>query len=71
MAAVQHYHRAEGRSLPTVYGVATIGNQWRFLRLIGTTVYVDKTEYYLKEADKIVGILMAMLHDAAAQQAQG
>jgi len=29
---------------------------------------MDRTEYYLKEAEKIVGILLEMLREAAASQ---
>ena len=65
MMAAQIFNANEKQPIETVYGVVTTGTNWRFLRLIGTTVYVDPTEYYLKEADKIVGILLAMLHEAA------
>ena len=69
MVAAQVFNEARNTVLPVIYGAVTIGTIWRFLRLVGTTVYMDKTEYYLKEADKIVGILLAMLQEAAASQA--
>ena len=59
MVGAQVFNINEGKALPVIYGVVTIGTNWRFLRLIGTEVFVDKTEYYLKEADKIVGICCA------------
>ena len=70
MVAAQGFNRAKERPLKTVYGVVTTGSAWRFLRLIETTVYEDRTEYGLKDMDKIVGILLAMLHEAAANQTQ-
>ena len=68
MVAAQVFNEARNSVLPVIYGVVTTGTTWRFLRLIGKTVYMDRTEYYLKEADKIVGILLAMLHEAAASR---
>jgi hypothetical protein len=68
MVAAQRFNRARGREIKSVYGVVTTGTNWRFLRLIAKTVYVDRTEYYLKEVEKIVGILLAMLNEAAGEQ---
>jgi len=68
MVAVQVFNRAQGREIQTVYGIVTTGTNWRFLRLNAKIVYVDQTEYYLKEVDKIVAILLAMLHGAADEQ---
>ena len=68
MVGAQVFNEARNSVLPVIYGVVTTGTTWRFLRLIGSTVYMDKSEYYLKEADKIVGILLAMLHEAAVSR---
>ncbi len=67
MVAAQTYHQMHNRPLKTIYGVVTIGSVWRFLRLIGTTVYVDRTEYYLTAVEKIVGILLTMLREASRE----
>ena len=66
MLGAQVFNEARKSVLPVIYGVVTTGTTWRFLRLLGTNVYMDKTEYYLRDADKIVGILLAMLDEAAA-----
>ena len=68
MVGAQAYNQTHDNPLATVYGIVTIGTIWRFLRLIGQTVYIDKTEYYLNDVEKIVGILLAMLHEAAASR---
>ncbi len=68
MVGAQAYNQAHGSPFATVYGIVTIGTIWRFLRLIGTTVYMDKTEYYLNDVEHIVSILLAMLHEAAASR---
>jgi len=40
-----------------IYGVVTIGTIWRFLKLVGKTVEIDLSEYYIKDINKILGIL--------------
>jgi len=71
MVAVQVFNHARGSRIETVYGVVTTGSNWRFLRLHGTTLSVDRTEYYLKEVGKIVGILLSMLREASNEQQAG
>jgi hypothetical protein len=56
--------------IETVYGVVTTGNVWKFLRLVETVVYIDRMEYYIKEVERIVGILVAMIQEAGSPQAQ-
>jgi hypothetical protein len=38
-------------------GVVTTGSNWKFLKLTGTTVWIDVREYYIDRAGKILGIL--------------
>ncbi|HLK58090.1 MAG TPA: hypothetical protein VKU00_16090 [Chthonomonadaceae bacterium] len=71
MVAAQIFNHRHQNEIETIYGVVTTGSVWRFLRLCGTTVYVDRTEYYLKEVDKVVGVLLTMLRDAAAEREAG
>jgi|SRR5579872_6429049 len=68
MVAAQIFNRERGNEITTICGVVTTGSVWQFLRLIDTTVYVDKTEYYLKEAEKIVAVLVAMVQEAMEAQ---
>lgn len=44
-----------------VSGIVTTGNIWKFLRLVDSTVTVDQEEYYIKDVEKIVGIIVSML----------
>lgn len=66
MVAAQRFNRARDRPIPTIYGVVTTGASWKFLRLIETIGHIDRTEYFLVEVDKIVAILLAMIHEATA-----
>ena len=68
MVGAQFFNANENQPMHTLYGVVTTGTIWRFLRLREQTVYVDRTEYYLKDVEKIVGILLAMLQEAAANR---
>jgi hypothetical protein len=66
LVAVQRFNRDQGRCVPTVYGAVTTGNNWRFLRLQDTAVTLDQREYYLYEVERIVGILVSMVREAAS-----
>ncbi len=41
----------------TIYGAVTTGSIWQFLKLQGQTLSIDLSEYYLKDVNKILGIL--------------
>jgi hypothetical protein len=71
MVAAQVFNRARGNAIETVYGAVTTGTNWLFLRLTGSVVSMDRSEYYISQAEKIVGILVAMLREASAQVALG
>lgn len=58
MVATQLFNQQTGKPIDEIYGAVTTGTNWRFLKLIGQTLWVDKTEYYIREVDKILGILM-------------
>jgi hypothetical protein len=62
MVAARVYNERERTGITIVYGVVTTGSIWKFLRLEGSTVYVDQPEYYLENLAKILAIL---LHVAA------
>ena len=57
MIAAQIFNQQEGNELPAIYGVVTTGTIWRFLKLVGKTVEIDLSEYYIKDINKILGIL--------------
>ncbi len=60
MVAIQLFNEKDGTPLPVVYGCVTSGTHWRFLRLAGKELNIDRTEYYLRDAAKILGILVTM-----------
>jgi predicted GTPase len=65
MLAAQKFNTSKGRALPAVYGAVTTGILWRFLRLQDTTVAVDSAEHAIEQVERIVGILVGMVKEAA------
>src|SRR5437763_10131396 len=60
MVAIRLFNEREGTPLPAVFGCVTSGNLWRFLKLERTTLYIDHPEYYLRDAARILGILVSI-----------
>jgi hypothetical protein len=60
MVAIQIFNEREGKPLPAVHGCVTSGSIWRFLRLMGKMLYIDRPEYYLRDEAKIIGILVSI-----------
>ena len=57
MVAAQLFNEMQGNEIKTIYGVITIGTIWQFLKLEGKTIFIDLSEYYIKDIKKILGIL--------------
>ncbi|MDF5716810.1 MAG: hypothetical protein PUP93_23810 [Rhizonema sp. NSF051] len=58
MIAAQLFNQVQENEVERIYGSVTTGTNWKFLFIEGTTVYIDSIEYYIKEVDKIFGILL-------------
>ena len=50
--------------LPTIHGAVTTGGAWKFLRLDGSNVTLDRREYFVAEVGRIMGILAHILRAA-------
>jgi hypothetical protein len=61
MIAAQRFNTQEGEPIDTLYGSVTTGTDWKFLKLIGQTAYIDTSNYFISEIDKILGILVSIL----------
>ncbi|MEQ9354387.1 MAG: hypothetical protein RIG63_15815 [Coleofasciculus chthonoplastes F3-SA18-01] len=57
MVASQIFNQRSATEIKTIYGAVTTGSIWQFLKLDGQTLSIDLSEYYLKDVDKILGIL--------------
>ena len=60
MLAARLFNAQEDQPVSAVYGSVTSGSIWKFLQLVGNTVYIDLEEYHINNAGKILGILMHM-----------
>jgi hypothetical protein len=61
MVAAQSYNQLKNRNIPTIYGCVTSGTLWQFLKLEGSDVTIDPTNYLVKPVQKIFGILKWIL----------
>ena len=57
MLAAQLFNELEGNEIKTISGAVTTGDIWKFLKLEGTEIFIDLNNYYIKELNKILGIL--------------
>ncbi len=57
MWAAKLFNQQHENDISVIYGAATTGNDWKFLRLCDRLVEIDLTEYQLSNIDKILGIL--------------
>jgi hypothetical protein len=65
MYAAQLYNEKENCNLPCIYGSVTTGNEWKFIKLVKNTAYIDTDWYYISDIKKIIGILVAMVAQKA------
>jgi len=66
MIAAQRFNDRENTGLPTVFGVVTTGNIWKFLKLTAMTIAIDQAEYYIDNVGAILGILLSMVNQLEA-----
>ncbi len=65
MIAAQRFNTEKGNDIPCVYGAATTGTEWKFLRLKENHLSIDTTVYQITQCDKILGILASMVEQKA------
>ncbi len=61
MIAAQRFNDNAKTPVNTVYGTVTTGNIWTFLKIEGTTVTIDLTDYPLIPVERLLGILAWMM----------
>ena len=60
MVAIQVFNQAEGTVIPAVFGCVTSGNNWRFLKLEGSTLFIDTPEYHFDNLPRLLGVLVSI-----------
>lgn len=61
MIAAQRFNAERGNNIPCIYGATTSGTDWRFLKLEGERLHIDRVAYHISQCDKILGILAGMV----------
>ncbi len=62
MVAAQLFNASKPDGLKgPVYGAVTTGSVWRFLKLDASVLTIDRVEYYLRQVEKILGILSTLV----------
>ena len=61
MFAASLYNSAKRLSIPSVYGVVTTGSLWKFLKLTGQIVWIDRDEYHISNPGMILAILVTLI----------
>ena len=65
MLAAQRFNAEKGNNIPCLYGATTSGTDWRFLKLEGQKLHIDRSLYSIGQCDKILGILSSMVKQKA------
>ena len=63
MLAARIFNEREGNQIATIYGCVTSGTNWRFLKLKEEVIEIDLNEYYLRDVNKILGILASAIRN--------
>ncbi len=64
MVAAREFNAKASLPPGPTYGVVTTGGAWKFLRLDGSTLALDRREYFVAELGRIMGILASILRPA-------
>jgi hypothetical protein len=57
MGGAQIFNERAGNSIATIYGAVTTGTNWRFLKLEGKAVTLDRDEEFWNPIERLLGIL--------------
>ncbi len=61
MLAAKIFNENEGKDVPAIHGCVTSGTAWKFLRLTGDILYIDKLEVSLFPCERLLGIFLSIL----------
>ena len=61
MVGMRVFNDKDGTPFPALYGAVSSGTNWRFLRLEGDVLTIDRPEYHVRETGTILGILVQIM----------
>ncbi|NJO39886.1 MAG: hypothetical protein HC769_03985 [Cyanobacteria bacterium CRU_2_1] len=62
MIAAQIFNQKQGNPTDAIYGAVTTGTDWKFLKLVNNSVFIDMNDYYISAIEQILGIIVATLN---------
>ena len=62
MLGAQKFNQLEGNKISMVYGCVTTGEDWQFLMLEDTHIFIDSQRYYINEMNKVLGVLQYIVN---------
>ena len=66
MHAAALFNQKKTPTIPAIYGTSTTGAQWKFLRLEGTVVTIDESDYFIDHPDRVLGALTRVIEITTA-----
>ncbi|WP_439625079.1 hypothetical protein [Gemmata sp.] len=66
MHAAALFNLKANSPVPAMFGVSTTGAHWKFLRLTGATVTIDKADYFIDHPERVLGALSRVIEIATA-----
>lgn len=63
MVAAQRFNKAKNAPVKMVFGVVTVGTEWRFMRLIGNEMTFHENDLLISSPELILGILVRMMNE--------
>ena len=66
MIAAQLFNQRANKPLSPIYGAVTTGELWRFVKLEGTELTVDRDNENLNPLERLLGILTTIAHGGIA-----
>ncbi|MEM6318076.1 MAG: hypothetical protein AAF960_10420 [Bacteroidota bacterium] len=55
MLGAQIFNADAGQPMDVIWGCATTAGEWKFLKLVEKTLYIDVNSYYLNQLDQLLG----------------
>ena len=61
MVGARVFNKKNGDAVETIHGVITDGSVWRFLKLEGNTILIDKNQIFQNDLAKLLGVFQKIV----------
>lgn len=63
MEGARVFNEKRGNEIATIWGCATTGAEWLFMKLEKQVAYIDTKRYYLAKLDELLGVLQIIVDE--------